>query len=276
MPVKDPEVIKQIIRSNFDKSAVLYEDFEQRYGLFNQLTLQLAEVYNVQRGMTVCDVGCGTGTSTFTLANLVGREGLVIGIDFSENMLKVARKNLKHHSNIEFQLCDAELLDEHILAKPDAVLYNACIFLIPRPHKTLHAAYEILKEGGVVGMNYLKGMFGENAQEIPVDNDIDLFHTAKADNLEFAPYGRRITETAILSKTLKDVGFKDIREGATSKKMTREEVKDFYSIPAQSAGLYPKTPYEERLELLDTLLEHIQNSGVTDFCQVWGWCAGVK
>ena len=289
MAIKDPDVIKQIIRSNFDKSALLYEEFEQKYGLFEELTRQLAEACDIRKGMTVVDIGCGTGASTFTLARLVGREGKAMGIDFSEEMLSLARdrleqnskiehlsnvehsSNIEHSSNVEFILCDAEVLDESIEFKADAILYNACIFLIPDTHKTIEAAYELLKKDGIVGMNYLVGMYNRNGMD-----GVDLFQSAKNDKLEFAPYGRKIVDSSMLSDILGRVGFRGVREGTTSIKMTKGEVKDFYSIPAQSAGLYPKTPYQERLELLDALLDYFQNKGIMNLYQKWGWCAGVK
>ena len=55
-----------------------------------------------------------------------------------------------------------------------------------------------------------------------------LFQSVKNDDLEFAPYGRKIVETNLLSEILKKVGFRKVREGVISKKMSREEVKDFY------------------------------------------------
>ncbi len=269
MTTKDPEFIKQIICSNFDKSVESYELFEKKYGFFDNLTYELATVCGIRKGMCVCDIGCGTGASTLALAKLVGKEGKVIGIDFSEMMLGVAEDKSSDVPNTEFVLCDAEKLEEHINFKVDVILYNASIFLIPDLDRTLHAAFEVLDSGGIVGMNYLIGMFGE------IDGG-NLFMSANEDGLEFAPYGRKIVDLRTLPETLGEVGFGDIRGGDSSIEMTRDEVKDFYSIPAQSAGLYPKTPYEERLKLLDALLDHIRDNGFSTLYQVWGWHTAKK
>jgi len=43
-------------------------------------------------GMRVLDVGCGTGITTAALAELVGENGRVTGLDFSEERLAVARE----------------------------------------------------------------------------------------------------------------------------------------------------------------------------------------
>lgn len=54
---------------------------------------------NIQPGQTALDVACGTADWTIALAQAVGKQGSVIGLDFSQNMLdvgvyKVAQKGL--------------------------------------------------------------------------------------------------------------------------------------------------------------------------------------
>jgi len=271
MAMKDPENIKRIVRSNFDESAPLYERFERRYGLFRDLTRRLAKACGITEGMNVIDVGSETGASSSTLAKMVGPEGMVTGVDFSKEMLDVAKDRLKNIPNTGFMLADAETLDQYIEPGVDSVLFNACIFLIPGTRGALKSAHGILKKGGIVGMNYLSGIFDGKRED-----GVDLFRSAGNEALEFAPYGRRITDTTRLSRLLGEVGFGHMGEGTVTESMTLEEVREFYSIPAQSAGLYPRTSYEERLELLDSLLEYLTGKGVSHFRQGWGWCKGVK
>jgi ubiquinone/menaquinone biosynthesis C-methylase UbiE len=280
MTIRDPELIKKIVRTNFDESPSQYDNFEKKYGLFRRVTKSLASLCKIERGMHVCDVGCGTGTSTFALAEIVGTDGSVTGIDFSEEMLATARKSLLKfgvESNIDFICCDAETIGDCIKGEMDAVLYNACIFLIPNTEKTLEGAHRILKDGGIVGMNHivriLEAKGGDNeAQAKP----IDIFQSARETGMKSAPYGRSIIDTNTLPPTLKGLGFSNIREGTFSQKMSEMEVREFYSIPAQSAGLYPKTPNKERLEMLNSLLNHFRDEGIDEFEQVWGWCTGIK
>ncbi len=264
MTVKDPDTVKQIIRSNFDASAVHYNNFEERYGLFERLTDELAVACSIRKGMSVCDIGCGTGTSTAVLARYVGDEGKVIGIDFSDEMLDVAKERFGSLGNIGFISCDAERLYEKIDFKLDAVLYNASIFLIPNPDRALESAFEVLETDGIVGMNHLTGIFDR-------EGGVNLFRSAKEEGMECAPYGRDIMDTGALPDILAKVGFRDVRAGVTAIEMTIEEMREFYSIPAQSAGLYPRAPYEERLIMLDTLLDHILNKNVTPLYQLWSW-----
>lgn len=61
-------------------------------------------------GMTVVDVGCGTGASFPLLAAAVGPQGRVIGIDASPGMLGRARRRVQRNrwQNVELWECDAQ------------------------------------------------------------------------------------------------------------------------------------------------------------------------
>jgi demethylmenaquinone methyltransferase/2-methoxy-6-polyprenyl-1,4-benzoquinol methylase len=58
----------------------------------------------LQTGGSALDVACGSGKLTAELAKLVGPHGRVVGLDFSPQMLEVARKD---HPGIEFLEGDA-------------------------------------------------------------------------------------------------------------------------------------------------------------------------
>ena len=52
------------------------------------------QVLGVEAGGTVLDVGCGTGIALREIADLVGRDGTVVGLDASTAMLEQARARL--------------------------------------------------------------------------------------------------------------------------------------------------------------------------------------
>jgi SAM-dependent methyltransferase len=58
-------------------------------------------------GSAVVDVGCGCGATTIELAQAVGPQGRVVGLDVSEPMLAVARRRLSGFSNASCVLGDA-------------------------------------------------------------------------------------------------------------------------------------------------------------------------
>lgn len=280
MTIKDPEAIKKIVKSNFDESPSQYESFEMKYGLFERITRKLASICRIEKGLHICDVGCGTGASTFALAEIVGKGGSVTGIDFSEQMLALARKKVSTsspHQNIDFVCCDAESIDECVKKEMDAVIYSACIFLIPNIERTFGSAHKILRNGGIIGMNYLVSVNSvHEASNYGQFEAFDIFQSAKENGLRFAPYGRSISDMKSIPSVLSRLGFRNVTGGEWSETLSYSEVRDFYSIPAQSAGLYPKTPYSERLEMLNFLLDHFRNEGINEFDQIWGWHSGIK
>ena len=286
MLMPDQDTIKSIVESNFDLSAEMYNAFEDQSHHFYHLASQLAEFVGIESGMTVVDVGCGTGISTYGIAKAVGREGQVIGIDLSEGMLRKARDRPEERmigsrekmapvGSIEFRKGDAEELEAcigELAGKVDAVMYNASIFLLPDAGKALLEAKLSLKEGGVVGMNYPLGLWGNRMWR----DGPDLFKRGKKEGLEDAPYGKSIVNIEKLPDFLRRAGFGNVRNRIIEMVLTREEVEAFYSIPAQSAGLYPKTPFPERQEKLRSLLDHFTDLGIEEFVQKWNFTRARK
>ncbi len=88
---------------------------------------------HVRRGETVLDLGSGTGKICFIASQVVGPEGRVIGVDMTDAMLEVARRNAPivaeriGHANVEFRkgriqdlALDLEKLDAELRARPIA------------------------------------------------------------------------------------------------------------------------------------------------------------
>jgi len=66
------------------------EDFVP--ALFEQWGPLVADAARVGTGQRALDVGCGTGALTFILADRVGSNGSIVGLDPSDDMLSVARR----------------------------------------------------------------------------------------------------------------------------------------------------------------------------------------
>ena len=64
----------------------------------------------LKRGDKVLDVCTGTGTALSHIHSKVGREGLILGLDFSWGMLRVARKKVCAIENVFLVMADARHL----------------------------------------------------------------------------------------------------------------------------------------------------------------------
>jgi SAM-dependent methyltransferase len=83
-------------------------------------------------GETVLDLGSGGGFDCFLAAKRVGREGRVIGVDMTPEMVTKARDNARRigASNVEFRLGEIEHLPVAD-ASVDVILSNCVINLSP-------------------------------------------------------------------------------------------------------------------------------------------------
>jgi arsenite methyltransferase len=66
----------------------------------------------IRKGNIVLDLGSGAGFDVFLAAKKVGETGKVIGVDFSEEMIKKAQNNAEKYGykNVEFRHGDIEKL----------------------------------------------------------------------------------------------------------------------------------------------------------------------
>ena len=66
-----------------------------------------AGLLNIKPGYKVLDMGCGTGEITRFLAELVGKDGEVVGVDPDKERIRVAKENLADLPNVTVQVGDS-------------------------------------------------------------------------------------------------------------------------------------------------------------------------
>lgn len=109
-------------------------------------------------GKVVLDLGCGTGRDVYIAAKMAGPNGLVIGVDMTEEQLAVAARHAEGQAdrfgferpNVSFRrayiedLAAAGVDSESV----DVVISNCVINLSPDKPRVLSEVFRVLKPGG--------------------------------------------------------------------------------------------------------------------------------
>ncbi|MCR4584764.1 MAG: methyltransferase domain-containing protein [Lachnospiraceae bacterium] len=157
------------IGSSYDSAAVKAQyavpkgldirmTFHEKYSVNRQGYGEwLVSHYDIRGGMTVLEVGCGTGSIWKGHENIISGCGKLILADLSEGMLETAEKNLGRLDNIEYRKADIQSLpfaDESF----DVVIANAMLYHVPDIGTGLKEVRRVLKKGG----SFYCSTFGEH------------------------------------------------------------------------------------------------------------------
>ena len=134
--------------------ANIHDDVMSRYYGCGLVTPELLN------GCHVLDLGCGAGRDCYAIAQMVGENGFVTGVDMTDEQLSVANQHIEYHQqkfgfekpNTKFIKGYIEKLDELNIADNsiDVVVSNCVINLSPDKEAVLAEIFRILKPGGEI------------------------------------------------------------------------------------------------------------------------------
>jgi arsenite methyltransferase len=161
-------------------------------------------IAGMQAGEVVLDLGSGGGLDVFLAARQVGANGFVYGVDMTDEMLELARRNAAKMgvTNVEFRkghIEDIPLPD----ATVDVIISNCVINLSPDKGETLREAFRVLKPGGRLAVS-----------DIVIDGDLDDLPVSEAQVRTALSWAGCIAGALTIDQfktLLADAGFEDIR-----------------------------------------------------------------
>lgn len=123
----------------------------ERLYLTRDVVAQRAETIRrlaLSRGERVLDVGCGPGFLCESVAEIVGNDGAVIGIDISSDLIALCRRR-SPPKWLSYAIGDATQLAQPD-ASFDAVVCTQVAEYVPDVSRVLSEAFRVVKQGGRV------------------------------------------------------------------------------------------------------------------------------
>lgn len=226
--------------------SIMSEDYSQVEGYAPEADLGLGcglptRYAFIRPGDTVVDLGCGAGNDCFIAAKETGKNGKVIGIDMTDEMLTKARENaLKMgYENVKFLQGEIENTTlENNLA--DVVISNCVFNLIPDKSAAFSETFRILRPGGHLSISdiVLDGTLPEALLK-----EAEMYAGCVAGAIKEGQYLKIIEETGFSDITLMKKRKIELPEEITRKYGSSAEPNKPGGTGIYSISVFAKKPY---------------------------------
>lgn len=138
--------LDEIVRG-YDRVARIYARFEPLFLIFPRARRKAVAALGLAPGMTVLEIGAGTGRNLPYLLDAVGPTGTVIAVDASPGMLAEASKLIDERGWANVRLLQQDAARLEVEAELDGVLFSLSYSVLPDPLPALARAWEQLRSG---------------------------------------------------------------------------------------------------------------------------------
>ena len=234
----------------------------------------------LEPGMRLLDVGCGPGTISMGLADIVA-PGEFIGVDIEESQVEMAKAaaSAGGHKNAEFQVADAVNLPFESNSC-DVVHAHATIMHVPDANVAVAEMMRVLKPGGIISSRdmILSSCFTE-PRHGDFDNAWQAFGKLLSANGGHPEMGKEI------KGVLHSAGFSDIAASASFECFAAKKDVDFFHGFAQGWFFADQTvaaakklgvASAEDMDRWRGLLDQWQADPAAFSTIAWGEALGVK
>ena len=199
------------------------------------------EFAHINEGDTVIDLGSGAGNDCFVARHETGSTGKVLGIDFTESMIKKARMNAEKlgYNNVEFRLGD---IDDMPVSDDlaDVIVSNCVLNLVPDKQKVISEIFRTLKPGGHFSISDIV-----LAGELPdaLKEDAEMYAGCVAGAIQKSEYLGYIRDQGFENITLQKEKPITIPDDILSRYLSDDEIEEFNT---GDTGIYSITVYAEK------------------------------
>ena len=226
--------------------------------ILNRRTLQrdhrrLARL--LRAGMTVLDVGCGTGTITADIAKVVGRDGMAVGLDRDDANLAIARQEHREACNLRFENGDVLTLDfaREFKGGFDIVTAARTLQWISEAKRAIEQMKKAARLGGrIVILDY---DLAETSWEPEPPADFRRFYTAFLDWRTANNWDNRMAEH--LPELFHSADLAEVESHACDEIVRRGDP-DFFAAYASGIWLYVIQTFGPQLVHARFLDEHVR------------------
>ena len=136
------------IRRAYEEWALRYDVDSKRGPAIVMEAGKLVRLLSPNKNDVILEIGCGTGRVTRQLARKCRK---VVGIDFSQAMLDVARRKSKSYENIDYRIIDLRQIPFPFKNSCfDKVVCPLVIDHVEDTESLFHEIFRILKGGGIL------------------------------------------------------------------------------------------------------------------------------
>jgi arsenite methyltransferase len=185
---------------------------------------------SLRAGEAVLDLGSGAGIDCFLASQKVGRQGRVIGVDMTPEMVAKARANARtgRYRNVEFRLGEIEHLPVPD-GSVDVVISNCVINLAPDKEPVYREAFRVLRPGGRLAVSDVVASRRITARE-------------RADPSLWSSCSSGALDVKAIERLLRRAGFEEVRIDSSSPEATPDKLRDQASLGVFPANIRATKP----------------------------------
>lgn len=194
----------------------------------------------LKEGQVVVDLGSGAGNDCFIARSIVGETGRVIGIDMTQEMIDLGKRNSErlNFSNVEHILGEIEAVPlEDNLA--DVVVSNCVMNLVPNKAKAFAETYRILKPNGHFSISDIvfEGHMPDFLREV-----VDLYTGCVSGATPKANYLNTIAEAGFENIEVKTSREIEIPQGILDQHLSKEQQIELENLQVLSVTVNGRKP----------------------------------